>query len=195
MANLVGSENSNNGNNGNRSSGTANEIRKIIHTQRARDYDFREQLFQQKVICPHKAIDGLRIELGLLAENGGLGNNPMYDRNKTVKCLGEDGCGDIFDMDPYTDEELNRAMYILYSAAQQIKVVDNGSVELDAATKEDLKNTIAVFPAIGNMIRVYRKVMNNATGNNKNRKKQNKGGNKGGFGMPTGGIGGGRVYN
>lgn len=195
MAKFGNNENNNQADNNSRqTTSTANEIRNIMAERRNTEYGIREQSFQQRTICCHKPIDGLQIDLQLLAENGGLGGNKMYSKEYTVRCMGSDGCGDTFDMEVYTEEALNEHLYKLYSAAQQIKVMDGGQVELDAQSRDDLRNIIAMFPALSSMIKMYVKVLKKAAGGGKNHKKMKPNGGKGGVGLPTGGMGGGRMY-
>lgn len=175
--------------------GDVAELRSIISTKKQEDLGSRNTMFRQQIVCPHKPVGGLRIDLHRLAEKGMFVKPANYSEEYTVKCGGDDGCKAVFDMELYDVTTLEECIYKLYSASQQLKMLDGGPIEMDSQGKEDLRNIISMFPALSAMVRTYQDALKKAAGGGgKHKKMRPNGGGKGGIGLASVGGNGGRMY-
>ena len=176
--------------------GDVAELKSIISAKRQEDLGSRNTLFKQLCVCPKKPVGVLCFFLHRLAELvGGFIKPAYYSEEYTVKCGGEDGCKAIFDMETYSAEVLDDCIYKLFSAAQQLKLLDGGPIEMDSQGREDLKNIISMFPALSAMVRTHQDALKKAAGGGgKHKKMRPNGGGKGGIGLASVGGNGGRMY-
>lgn len=195
MANFRGS----NGNNDNNQSSNArfareSELRSTNDEVRLRENSLREATFAKRVVCDHTAAAGLDIHLVKLTDK----TNPdktVYSGDSIFMCGGRDGCREIIDMRPFDTTELSKAIFMISSMLQQMKIMES-EIELSNESREDLRNMIAIIPGLSGAVKTYESILYRAAGGDesgkkKNNRKRNNSG-KGGIGMPT--IGG-RVYD
>lgn len=83
---------------------------------------FQRQMREAQLQCDHKNNNGACLE------NVRTTNRYVQNRNKyseaTVICK---ECGEIFEMEPYTTEQLEDAFFIISSAVNQVKVFDDSN--------------------------------------------------------------------
>lgn len=172
------------------------DLRQYVENTRQSQASLKDRLFEQKVRCHHHSADGLNIELkpyaDYLQEKGGKGMvrimEGKYDPDTTFICAGPDGCGAIFDMRPYSDEEVEQALYVVFSVINQIKALSR-SIDIADEGMEELESMDATEPSFKAVARLYSKVKESMEDNkSKNQNQQRQKGKYGGAHSNGGGI-------